>query len=527
MTEIELNDYLYKYHRPLWLAINHHRTHKNKPMDFTGYPYLKAIFLDKSNDQSIIKSTQSGLSEYLTIKGIGKASQGRSVFHVLPTGGLRNRYVANRVNKSIQHTPYYYRLIQDSAEEKKYGGNSQSMSLKDVGPGVWAFVSSESEPSFTEFPADDSFIDEVDQCDQSIIPMADERLANSDDPTRTRISNPTVEGYGIDEHYQNSDQKKWFIKCPHCGKRFIPDWFKHVVREVGEGNYELRDEEFSFELDRDIMMMCEKCEKGILKGAEGDWVKKYPSLAKSGFQISKLFTTKTTLREMADRFSEGLIKPIVLQRFWNADLGQAFTADGAKITLNDIQGAVGTHKMSDKCKGYPVMGIDVGSLCNYVIGYVQPDKTCIVGEIGVLPTTASALAAKARQKGIKIIVIDARPEGFLVKSLKEIFPRTISCYYVDEAKKEVVDRYRNVSISRTTSLDSVKEGLVLGQFVLPVDWKKVPEFLEQMTAATRIFDPEAHKGQGAYKWTEGSKADHYHHAFNYLGIAKRLTGLLR
>ena len=55
MTEVELNDYLYKNHRPLWLAINHHRTHKNQPMDFKGYPYLKAIFLDKSKDQSIIQ----------------------------------------------------------------------------------------------------------------------------------------------------------------------------------------------------------------------------------------------------------------------------------------------------------------------------------------------------------------------------------------------------------------------------------------------------------------------------------------
>lgn len=513
-------------HPTLWLAVNHHRTHKGLNIDFTGYPYLKAIYLDESPIVDIIKSTQSGLSEYLTVRDIGRAMKGRSVFHVLPTGQLRNRYVKNRFDKSVQNTPFYYQLIQGEDERRTYGRGSESVSLKQVGPGTIAYVSSNSEASFTEFPADDLVIDELDQCNQEVIPMGEERLSNSDNPSRVRISNPTVEGYGIDDHYAKSDKKKWFVKCPHCGHWFHPEWYEHVVQQEGEENYVLRDTEWDYDSPRDIAMVCDKCAGLVHKGAPGDWVRETQFNGRSGYQISKLFTAKTTLREMAERFEEGLVKTVVMQRFYNADLGLAFTAEGAKITDANIDGALGDWRNGAKLPGYPIAGIDVGSVCNYVIGYVTPSGEILAGEIGILRTTAEDIYAKLKEKGVNLCVIDARPEASLVRKLKEMHRGTYSAYYAEDAIRESVDQFRNVKIDRTTTLDSVKEGLVSGRFKLPVNAKSIPEFYAQMTAATRIFDPEAHKGQGSYKWTEGSKADHYHHAFNYLGVAKRLIVLM-
>lgn len=522
------NDYLKRHHPALWLAINHHRTHKNHRMTFHRYEYLRGIFLDNSPWKCFIKSTQNGLTEWVTIEAMAKALQERSIFHVMPTGALKDRFVKNRFDRSVQFTELYQQIFLAEEKKKLYGKFSESMSLKHVGGGTIAFVGSNSASSFTEFPADDVIIDELDQCDQKNILMADERLSNSDDPRRIYISNPTVEGFGIDDVYADSDKKHWFVKCIHCGHWFEMDWFKTVVREIGEDDYAVRDPEWALYEKDDARVMCPKCTKSIDRYMPGEWVKELSNIKdKSGYQISKIFSSKTRLDELLGKFDKALVNPDKMQRFWNADLGKAYTADGAKITLGDLQKATGEHKMNSTIKGYPVMGIDVGALCNFVIGYIQPDGSIKVGEIGVLQTNAGIIAQKAMLNKIKIIVIDARPEMFLVRTLKELFPRTISCFYAEEATRETVDRYRNVRVDRTTTLDSVKEGLVTGKYILPIDWQRVKGFASQMMAATRIFDPEAHKGQGAYRWTEGSKADHYHHGFNYMSIAVRLVALLR
>lgn len=522
------NEYLKKHYPSLWLAINHHRTHKNHRMTFYHYEYLRAIFLDKNPWKCFIKSTQNGITEWATIDTMSKALRGRSVFHVMPTGALKDRYVKNRFDRSVQFTPFYQNIFLAEEKKKLYGKFAESMSLKHIGGGTIAFVGSNSTSSFTEFPADDVTIDEVDQCDQKNILMADERLANSDDPTRTYISNPTVEGYGIDDIYSESNKMNWFIKCTHCGHWFEMDWFETVVREIGENDFAVRDPLWIPQESDDARVMCPKCAKPNDRYMVGEWVKEVPSIKyKSGYQISKIFSSKTRLDEMLGKFDKALVNPDKMQRFWNADLGKAYTADGAKVTLNDLRQATGEHLMNSTIKGYPIMGIDVGSLCNFMIGYIQIDGSIKIGEIGVLQTNAYMIDQKAKLNGIKIIVIDARPEAFLVRTLKELFPRTISCYYSETSIGDKVDRFRNVRVDRTTTLDSVKEGLVTGRFILPIDWARVKDFLPQMSASTRIFDPEAHKGQGAYRWVEGSKADHYHHAFNYMNISARLIALLR
>lgn len=523
----KLNNYLKLHYPALWLAINHHRTHKNQRMTFHHYEYLRGPFLDKTPWQCYMKSTQNGLTEWVTIQAMAKSLMGRQVFHVMPTGSLKDRYVKNRFDRSIMFTPYYQQILLDEEKQKTYGRYSESISLKHFGGGTIAFVGSNSPSSFTEFPADDVIIDELDQCDQVNILMAEERLSNADDPRRIYISNPTVDDFGIDEKYAISDQKLWMVKCPHCGHWFEMDWFKTVVNQIQDDDYEVIDPDWFPGAEVDARVFCPHCIKPIDRFMPGEWVQTYPSIKdKSGYQISKIFSSKTRISQLLDNFSAALTNPDKMQRFWNADIGKGFTGEGAKITLKNLQDATGEHLMLEKLKGYPIMGIDVGSLCNFVIGYIQPDGSVLIGEIGVLPTTAHALASKAKEWGVKLIVIDARPEGFLVRKLKEIFPRTISCFYSEEANRETVDRFRNVRVDRTTTLDSVKEGLVTGKFILPKDWPRVKDFQFQMLAGTRIFDPEAHKGQGAYKWVEGSKADHYHHAFNYMGIAQRLVKLL-
>ena len=94
--------YLKEYQSKLWLAITYHKTHLNKNITFDKRKYLIDIYTDDSDDISIMKSTQNGITEYLIIYAIDDARVGRSVLYALPIRDIMRRFVLNRFNKSIK-----------------------------------------------------------------------------------------------------------------------------------------------------------------------------------------------------------------------------------------------------------------------------------------------------------------------------------------------------------------------------------------------------------------------------------------
>jgi phage terminase large subunit GpA-like protein len=135
--------------------------------------------------------------------------------------------VKERIDKATLYSDYYRDLLGDA--EKKF---AESVSMKQFGKGVIAFVGSNTAVAFTSFAADDVIIDELDRCNRENIVMAPERQSASLDKTNVSVSNPTFLKLGIDYEFRKSDEKWWNIKAP-CGHWVQPDFFKHVVRQVG------------------------------------------------------------------------------------------------------------------------------------------------------------------------------------------------------------------------------------------------------------------------------------------------------
>ncbi len=501
-----------------WLALKHHITHKNKKLNFSTHQYQKALYVDKCPFIVVIKSTQCGISEWLLLRSLGKAIQGRSVFYVLPTYQLVNRFVRNRVDKTISNTLYYKNLELAAKDQDNYN-RSQSMTLKDIGPGTIAYVGSNSTAGFIEFPADDVTIDELNECDQENIEMAWERLSHSEYRTEVKVSNPTVEGFGIDHEYSKTNQMIYKIKHS-CGKYLSFDWFKQAVEQVNENSFRILDESWEWNSSRDINLICQHCQKPIDRYQPGVWVPMAPSIKdKHGYQISKLFAGTVPIIEMLDRFNRGLKNDTILQRFYNADLGWSFTARGAKVTYDVLLNATGDHKLF--VPNYGIMGIDVGSTLNVIIGDLLPDFRIKIAYIGEVPSSLKYVNKLISDFNIRIGVIDGMPELYFVKKVKAMSKRMFSCFYRD-SNKAPVDQFRNITVDRTSTLDEVKENLLLKNIILPCNSENIPNFYSQMMASTRTFDVKSNKGRGAYLWVH-SKPDHYFHAMNYLLIAKKLV----
>ncbi len=515
IQQMKTEQYLRDNHICTWLAIKHHKTHKNKPITFEGREYQKKLYLEESDYIVVKKSTQCGISEWLMCKSFSKALKGRSVFYVLPTFSLTTRFVRNRIDRTCQYSQYYKAIITEGVKSQ-----SESIMLKHFSLGSIAFVGSNTPGVFTEYPADDLIIDELDYCDQDNIQMGWERLSESEHKQEIRISNPTIEGYGIDVEYAETNQYEWFIKGG-CGHWILPDFFEHVVRKVDKGRYIIRDE--NYERGKgDVGLICNKCQKKINRKGGGSWVPKYPLRQKKGYSVSKLFSTNVTITEIVDRFDKGLSNDTIMQRVYNADLGRAYTAPGAKITESMLDDCKEDYVMRRPDKGRScVIGIDVGKVINIRISQMLPDKRMRAVYIGTAREEQEVIDL-CRLYQIKLGVIDALPETRMSKSIVSKVKNMFMCYY-GAVKKDTIDiRNKIVTVDRTAALDSVKEAVVLKNIILPKNAKSIPDYYDHMCASTRTYDEK----KSRYIWTEGTQDDHFFHAEAYEILARKLLVML-
>lgn len=503
--------FLQKNHPVMWLAAKHHRTHKNNMLDFKNRPFLKYIYLS-NGPKDIMKSTQCGITEWLTVLTIELMRRGLSIFYVLPTLDLVGRFVRNRFDRSIEFSKLYSQLV-GSTESK-----SASVSLKHIGAGSVAFVGSNTPKVFTEYPADVMINDEKDQCNQANLAMGVERLSESELRWEFRVSNPTVMGYGIHEDFLAGNQMSWMVQCD-CGNWVDFDFFKHVVRKIDESQYVLLDEDFEWDMGRDINVVCDKCGKPIDRRKDGQWVPKYPDRGRDSLHISKLFTTNVTIREMVDRFNAGLTKPDIMQRFYNGDLGLPYTAKGSKIDKDDLDKCVEDFNM-DKPTGPCVIGIDVGARIHVRINQVMEDGLVRAVYIGSV-SQEKEIDWLFEKFPIRAGVIDANPERRMAERLAMRHPGLFQCFY-GQVKRDSIDlQQKIITVRRTSALDNVMDAILRKRIQLPKDAEHIPEYYDHMMASTRIFDPNASDGSGDYKWVE-SGADHFFHAEGYALIARNM-----
>lgn len=512
LTPIELavEKGLSRDHPVFYNAMKYHRTHKNQRLDFIANPWAKDVYLDESPFQVFIKSTQNGITEYELVRDIIEASQGRNVFHVLPNDQILQRYVHERFDKTTAMTPRYAAWLK---------AGTDSVHMKQVGPGTVAYVASGSTSQFTEFAADTIIIDEMDRCDMENLRMAPERLSYSSAPRQLWVSNPTIVGYGIDEMFADTDKQHWHVKCD-CGAVTHPDFFKHVVREVDEGQYMVIDEDW--EPGRDAHMICDKCGRAWSKSHAGIWIPLNPGAHRRGRHLSKLFTARTSIGELIQNFIDAEKDDTKMTRFYNADLGLAFTAPGAKITEEMLDECVRDYVQGVRpSDGVCVAGIDVGSQFHCVIGHLAPGVPGIQLIDAQAVRTPEEVIDLLKKYRVRSFVIDAMPE---MRISRQIASRAggFRCFF-SKGKKDVIAGGDNtITTDRTQALDNVKAAIVIGTLRLPANARTIPDFYAHLTASTRIFDENGNGGEGEYRWIEGSKADHFHLSVCYLFVAANI-----
>jgi hypothetical protein len=520
----------------LYWAQTAHINSRGARMSFKDMPALRDLYIYLPNwpQFAMQKSVQYGISELFICLAHLEASNGLTVLYTLPTHNMRNRFVKNRINRLYLQSPAYSKLIKNSES-----GDSKSIALTNFGKGVLAWLGSTVESEMVEIPGDSYTVDEVDRCNLRNLELLPDRVSASPYGYARRVSNPTVEGVGINEYYQKGTQREWLIKCEHCGRMFIPDFFEHVVRQVGLLQYTPRDPNFDREDPHCEIRIIHECGGAIEnRFKDGEWVAKYPNRIIESAEIGKITNKVRPLRNLYDIWIDSVGNQIKEQVFYNSQLGKAYSSKGAKITEADLNSNIRQYTLQGLVASGPiVVGIDVGGVLHYTVRQCIKEQGIIYTqllELGTCNTFSELVNKVIRVWNPRVGVIDAGPETHSVQTLKEEFKFIYSCRYAKDKLEMGVNRQTHeILIDRTGSLDALKERVIKQQFMIPQGAPTLlgGEYYSHMTSSTRILrargadedDVAAINDSDKTFWEYvHSKPDHFFHAENYCNIAATL-----
>lgn len=493
----------------------HHMTHKYRKPSFENRHFLLDLYNDTSQKIVVKKAVQVGVSEWALCDALYMCmAMHLSGAYILTKSRLRDDFVAERINPVLREVPYYAAMV----------GETNNLGIKQLGKGVLRFLGSNSESEFISFPADFMIIDEVDRCDQANLALVPDRLQASDYKLERWISNPTVEGLGIDELYRASDQKEWMIQCDTCKESIAPDWFVNVVREKGSGFYEPLDVEFAEGKRKKLNMYCHHCNGVLNRLAKGIWVSRNPKSDISGYTMSQLYSPTVELADMWADFAVSLLNDTKMQVFWNNKLGLAYKAVGSKITFDMLKQCEQQYTLLDYYNGRNSVyaGVDVGSLLHVVIRERVDSKRKLLYAGAV--ENFDQLDRLIEEFKIESMVIDQYPETRKCREFQDGHSDVVwlADYHRGSTMEEVTynERLHHIRADRTAVIDGVVQDIRSGAFVLPYNFQYLhnKEYVEQLYSSTRIKDEDSDK----FRWIS-TKADHFLHAEVYCRLAERAT----
>ena len=271
--------------------------------------------------------------------------------------------------------------------------------------------------------------DEKDTSKQDVIADYQSRLQHSKFKQTHVFSHPSVPNSGVDMEWQISDQKEWFITCPHCQHIQILTWNTEDPRKM---SINMQIKEF----------VCKKC-GGILDWharAKGTWrARKDKENAKwSGYHISLLMAPWMTAKEIIDKYLEVMAGKQTMDFFYNKILGLPYAGSGNAVTEDTIKSAITTEK--NLYPGRMVIGVDTGLKLRYVYG----NKQGLLGYgqmTDYMPDSVNKLALNQTLEYFlktfpdSIMVIDQGGDIIGPRKLREKYPgRVYLCHYARDRK---------------------------------------------------------------------------------------------
>lgn len=293
--------------------------------------------MDAVNDPAVetvvvMKSAQVGWTEILgNVIGFFIDNDPCPILIIQPTLEMGEAWSKDRLAPMVRDTPALHNKIKDA--KSRDSGNTL---LHKTFPGGHITIAGANSPAgLASRPIRVVLFDEVDRYPPSAgaegdpIALASKRTTTFWNRKKLMGSTPTVKGVSrIESAYEGSDQRRYFVPCPHCGTFQTLKW--------GGPDHPF-GVKWPDENPSEAYYVCEHCASVITDADKaemlrlGEWRPTKPGGAIAGFHINELYSPWVTFGEMASNFVEAKRLPETLKTWVNTALGETWEEAGETV----------------------------------------------------------------------------------------------------------------------------------------------------------------------------------------------------
>ena len=340
-------------------------------------PYLKDIMDCLSPTSPVervvfMKAAQLGATE------MGNNWIGYMIHHapgpmmaVSPTVDMAKRNSKQRIDPLIEESPVLAELI--APARSRDAGNT--ILAKEFRGGVLVMTGANSAVGLRSMPVRYLFLDEVDgypldvEGEGDAISLAEARTRTFSRRKIFIVSTPTISGVSaIEREYEASDQRRYFVPCPHCSHR---QWLRFEQLRWQRGPQGSKPETAAY--------VCESCEQPIPEHHKswmlenGRWQATAPqNTGKTmGFHLSSLYSPVgwRSWKEIAAAWESAISKETgstgAIKTFKNTELGETWVEEGE---------APDWQRLLERREDYAVGTIPMGAMLLVGGADVQKDR---------------------------------------------------------------------------------------------------------------------------------------------------------
>jgi phage terminase large subunit GpA-like protein len=161
------------------------------------------------------------------------------IMGVMPTLDEAEMFSKNRIAKMIRDTP----VLKEIYPDPKTRDSGNTLLNKEFLGGILTLVGANSPVGLASKPIRILVLDEVDRYPESAgtegdpADLADKRTTTFWNRKKMLASTPGVKKLSrIEQAYESSDKRRYFVPCPHCGESQILEWGRLIYATEGEGD---------------------------------------------------------------------------------------------------------------------------------------------------------------------------------------------------------------------------------------------------------------------------------------------------
>ena len=277
---------------------------------------------------------------------------------VQPTVEIAKRVSKQRLAPSIEETP----VLRERVAEARSRDSGNTMFVKEFHGGLLILTGANSAVGLRSMPIRYLFMDEVDGYPGDVdgegdpVSLAEKRTDTFSRKKIFMVSTPKIKGFSrIESEYLSTDQRRYFVPCPHCGNY---DWIRWPNIQWEEG------------LPDTARLLCESC-GSLIEERHKTWMLErgqWKATAErngrtAGFHLSSLYSPLgwRSWAAIAHEFLASKDDPAKLKTWVNTVLGETWQERGEAPEWQRVADLKEPYRSGDIPEGVIIItaGVDV------------------------------------------------------------------------------------------------------------------------------------------------------------------------